>query len=73
MTLKKDATAGTYGICNGCRMPISAKEMKSFKYKIGLSCPKCYNKLSDDQIKRFTMRHNQIVNSKLKLKFREKR
>ena len=73
VTIKKDATPGTYGICNGCRMPISAKEMKSFKYKIGLSCPKCYNKLSDDQIKRFTMRHNQIVNSKLKLKFREKR
>ena len=72
MTIKKDATAGTYGICNGCRMPISAKEMKSSKYKIGLSCPKCYDKLSNDQIKRFTMRHNQIVNSKIKFKFREK-
>ena len=72
VTLKKDATAGTYGICNGCRMPISAKEMKSFKYKIGLSCPKCYDRLSNDQIKRFTMRHNQIVNSKIKFKFREK-
>ena len=73
VTIKKDATPGTFGICSGCRLPISAKEMKSYKYKIGLSCPKCYHKLSDDQIKRFTMRHNQIVNSKLKLKFREKR
>ena len=73
VTIKKDASPGTYGICNGCRMPISAKEMKSSKYKIGLSCPKCYDKLSDDQIKRFTMRHNQIVNSKIKFKFREKR
>ncbi len=73
VTIKKDASPGTYGICNGCRMPISAKEMKSSKYKIGLSCPKCYDKLSDDQIKRFTMRHNQIVNSKIKFKFRDKR
>ena len=54
-------------------MPISAKEMKSPKYKIGLSCPKCYETLSNDQIERFTMRHNQIVNSKIKFKFREKK
>ena len=73
VTIKKDATPGTYGICNGCRMPISAKEMKSSKYKIGLSCPNCYDRLSNDQIKRFTMRHNQIVNSKIKYKFRQKR
>jgi len=72
VTIKKDATPGTYGICNACRMPISPKEMKSFKYKIGLSCPKCYDTLSNDQIKRFTMRHNQIVNSKINFKFREK-
>ena len=73
VTIKKDATPGTYGVCNGCRMPISAKEMKSSKYKIGLSCPKCYDTLSNDQIERFTMRHNQIVNSKIKFKFREKK
>ena len=73
VTIKKDATPGSYGICNGCRMPISSKDMKSSKYKIGLSCPKCYDNLSDNQIKRFTMRHNQIVNSKIKYKFREKK
>ena len=73
VTIKKDATPGTYGVCNGCRMPISAKEMKSPKYKIGLSCPKCYETLSNDQVERFTMRHNQIVNSKIKFKFKEKK
>ncbi len=71
VTLKKDATQGSYGICNACRMPISKKEMRSSKYKIGLSCPKCYDNLSDEQIKRFTMRHNQIINSKIKYKFRK--
>ena len=29
----KDAKQGTYGICSGCRMPISKKEMQSPKYK----------------------------------------
>ncbi len=73
VTIKKDATPGTYTVCGGCRMPISTKDTKSSKYKIGLSCPKCYETLSNDQIKRFTMRHNQIVNSKIKFKFKEKK
>tara|TARA_Y100001970_G_scaffold292066_1_gene431757 strand:- start:2222 stop:3124 length:903 start_codon:yes stop_codon:yes gene_type:complete len=71
VSLKKDATQGSYGICNACRMPISKKEMRSSKYKIGLSCPKCYDNLSKEQIKRFTMRHKQIINSKIKYNFRK--
>ena len=71
VTLKKNATQGSYGICNACRMPISKKDMRSIKYKIGLSCPKCYDNLSDEQIKRFTIRHKQIINSKIKYKFRK--
>ena len=71
VTIKKDSKPGTYGICNACRMPISRKEMKSTKYKIGLSCPKCYDNLSAEQIKRFTIRHNQILNSKIQYKFKK--
>tara|TARA_B100002052_G_scaffold110035_1_gene101531 strand:+ start:388 stop:1290 length:903 start_codon:yes stop_codon:yes gene_type:complete len=71
VTLKKNATQGSYGICNACRMPISKKDMRSIKYKIGLSCPKCYDNLSDEQIKRFTIRHKQIIHSKIKYKFRK--
>ena len=71
VTIKKDTKPGTYGICNACRMPISRKEMKSTKYKIGLSCPKCYDNLSDEQIKRFTIRHKQILNSKIQYKFKK--
>ena len=71
VTIKKNTKPGTYGICNACRMPISRKEMKSTKYKIGLSCPKCYDNLSAEQIKRFTIRHNQILNSKIQYKFKK--
>ena len=62
---------GSDGICNACRMPISNKEMKSTKYKIGLSCPKCYDNLTAEQIKRFTIRHKQILNSKIQYKFKK--
>ena len=71
VTIKKDTKPGKYRICNACRMPISSKEMKSIKYKIGLSCPKCYDNLTDDQIKRFTIRHKQILNSKIQYKFKK--
>ena len=71
VTIKKDTKPGTYGICNACRMPISRKEIKSTKYKIGLSCPKCYDNLSAEQIKRFTIRHKQILNSKIQYKFKK--
>ena len=48
--------------------------LKSGEYSMitNLSCPKCYDNLTDEQIKRFTMRHEQILNSKIEFKFREK-
>ena len=70
VTIKKNTKTGSYSICNGCRMPINNNEKKSLKYKIGLSCPKCYDYLTKDQIQRFTMRHQQIVKSKNNYKFR---
>jgi len=71
VTIKKNTKTGNYSICNACRMPISNKEMKSPKYKVGLSCPKCYDNLTSDQIKRFTMRHQQILKFKNKYKFKK--
>ena len=70
LTIAKNTKIGSYSICNGCRMPINNKEKKSPKYKIGLSCPKCYDNLTKDQIERFTIRHQQIINSKNNYKFR---
>ena len=61
VTIKKDAKPGTYGICNACRMPISNKEMKSTKYKIGLSCPKCYDNLTAEQIQLADINNDGII------------
>ena len=71
VTIKKNTKVGNYSICNGCRMPLHNKEKKSPKFKIGLSCPKCYDNLTKDQFKRFTMRHQQIVKSKNNYKFKK--
>ena len=71
VTIKKNTKLGNYTICNGCRMPLHNKEKKSPKFKIGLSCPKCYDNLTKDQFKRFTMRHQQIVKSKNIYKFKK--
>ena len=64
VTIKKNLEIGNYTVCGGCRMPLHKKLTKSKKYKVGLSCPNCFDKLTNDQIKRFTMRHNQMINSK---------
>ena len=41
-------------------MPFSPKDKKSYKYEEGVSCPRCYDTLSNSQKTRFRMRQNQI-------------
>jgi len=53
-------------------LPISKKDKKSKYYKIGLSCPKCYDKLTTSQITRFTVRHKQLLNKKIPLIYKRK-
>ena len=55
---------GTYSMCSGCRKPISIQEKKSKKYVEGVSCPKCYDYLTESQKKRFAMRQKQILIAK---------
>ena len=55
---------GTYSMCHGCRIPINNTEKKSKKYIEGVSCPKCFDKLTQSQKKRFAMRQYNILNNK---------
>ena len=64
VSVKHKLKVGTYSICAGCRMPVSLKERKSKKYKEGITCPKCWNKLSESQKERFSMRQKQILRAK---------
>ena len=64
VSIKHKLLPGSYSMCRGCRMPISVQEKKSSKYKEGISCPYCYNKLTKSQKDRFSMRQKQILISR---------
>lgn len=51
---------GSYDQCHGCRHPITEKDKESEQYMPGVSCPLCYNRLTDDQKARFAERQKQI-------------
>ncbi len=51
---------GQYDQCYACRYPITEEEKKSEHYKQGVSCPHCYNKVSEQQRQRFAEREKQV-------------
>ena len=51
---------GQYDMCHGCRLPISEEDKKSPKYQHGISCPNCYDKLTEKQKQRFAEREKQM-------------
>jgi len=49
-----------YDQCYACRYPITENEKKSAHYIKGVSCHRCYDKISQDQRERFAQRQKQI-------------
>jgi UPF0176 protein len=64
VSVTHNSKQGTYSMCHGCRIPINNTEKKSKKYIEGVSCPKCFDKLTQSQKKRFAMRQYNILNNK---------
>ena len=64
ISLTHGLSKGTYLVCSGCRTPISKKETKSKYYEEGVSCSRCYDKLTKSQKSRFRMRQSQIYKAK---------
>ena len=64
ISLKHGLKLGSYSMCSGCRMPISSKDKRSNKYEEGVSCPNCYDKITETQKSRFRMRQSQIYKAK---------
>ncbi len=48
---------GEYQLCHGCRYPISPEDRASDKYEPSVSCPHCYDTLTDE--KRAALRERQ--------------
>ena len=57
---------GQYDQCYACRHPLSPEELESDQYTKGISCPYCFNKLSDKKRAGVIERQKQIKLSKSK-------
>lgn len=55
---------GPYDLCHACRHPISDEDKQSNKYSQGISCPNCYDTMSDAQRHRFSERQKQVALAK---------
>jgi UPF0176 protein len=64
VSIKHGLKPGNLKICPGCRNPITLSERKSNFYEQGVSCPNCYNNLTNSQKQRFRMRQKQILTAK---------
>jgi UPF0176 protein len=51
---------GQYDQCYACRYPITETEKQSEQFIAGVSCPHCFDKTNDQQIKRFKEREKQV-------------
>ncbi|MDG2176848.1 MAG: rhodanese-related sulfurtransferase [Gammaproteobacteria bacterium] len=51
---------GGYDQCHACRLPITEDDKKDHKYEKGVSCPRCFDSLADDQKERFREREKQM-------------
>ncbi len=60
VSIKHSLKPGNLSICAGCREPITKNDTKSKNFEEGVSCPNCFNKLTNVQVKRFRMRQKQI-------------
>jgi UPF0176 protein len=57
---------GDYDQCHACRHPLSPEEMQSAQYIAGISCPHCYDKLSEEKRASVTERQKQMALAKLR-------
>ena len=66
VAVKDNLEIGTYQLCHGCRMPLSRKNRQSTKFENGVTCPKCFDKISSDKKKRLRERNKQVGIAKKK-------
>lgn len=57
---------GSYDLCHGCRHPINSSDKLSAQYQPGVSCPHCFDSLSDVQKSAFAERQKQEVLAQLR-------
>ena len=64
VTVNHKLERGDYDQCHACRLPITETDKANEKYQAGISCPFCYDNISDEKRARFAERERQIQLSK---------
>ncbi|WP_027859835.1 oxygen-dependent tRNA uridine(34) hydroxylase TrhO [Marinobacterium jannaschii] len=59
VAVNHDLEKGSYDQCHACRLPITAEDKQSEQYEQGVSCPRCFDKHSEEQKQRFRQRELQ--------------
>ena len=60
VTVNHKLERGDYDQCHACRLPITEQDKLSEKYQSGVSCPSCYDSISEEKRARFAERERQI-------------
>ena len=60
VTVNSNLERGAYELCFACQEIVSEEDRDSEKYEEGVSCPKCFDTISDEQRQRAKERQRQI-------------
>src|SRR5690606_2119232 len=60
VTVNHKLEKGNYDQCFACRLPITEEDKASSQYQPGISCPRCFDKQSEEQKARFAEREKQL-------------
>lgn len=64
VAVKHNLEVGEFDQCYACRHPLSPVEMQSAEYTPGISCPYCYNTISEEKRASLTERQKQVILAK---------
>ena len=60
VTVNHKLEQGQYDQCHACRLPITEQDKQHVNYQKGVSCHRCYGKHSEEQMKRYAAREQQV-------------
>ncbi|MDZ4141315.1 MAG: rhodanese-related sulfurtransferase [Methylotenera sp.] len=64
VAVKHNLEVGEFDQCYACRHPLSPAELQSAEYTPGISCPYCFDKISEEKRARLTERQKQVILAK---------
>lgn len=64
VAVKHGLEVGEFDQCYACRHPLSPAEMQSAQYTAGISCPYCYDSITEEKRASLTERQKQVILAK---------